>query len=155
MSKASSSSAAAATTTTTPSLEVNPTQKSSTNSSSSSSSNSKITSSQSTSPPITVKFSIEETKANLRGKLCQNLNNLVDLTRSTVRTSETNELFKQCFKQFVAHEAAIDASVDKLKKVEIIATQLNYQIEAIGNDCDQLKDVAHQISSIQQQKKVP
>lgn len=101
--------------------------------------------------PISIKFSIEETKANLRSKVGQSLLNLIDLTKSTVRTSESNELFRQCFKQFVANEQTIESSVDKFKKIEIISTQLNYQIEAISNDCAQLKEVSNQIASIQQQ----
>lgn len=155
MSKSSSSAAATITTTTAsiPSTSgvVNPSL--STTNKSSKIKLSPAANTQAAAAAINIKFSIEETKANLRAKISQNLNNLVELTRSTVRTSETNELFKQCFKQFVANEPAIEASVDKLKKVEIISTQLNYQIEAIHKDCEQLKDVSHQISSIQQLKK--
>lgn len=106
------------------------------------------------SEPIAIKFSIEETKANLRSKIGQNLLNLIDLTKSTVKTSESSELFKQCFKQFTSTEQQIESTSDKLKKIEIISAQLNYQIEAIRDDCKQLKEICSQIGSIQQQNKV-
>lgn len=102
----------------------------------------------STSEPV-IKFSNEESKAAIRYKIAQNLLNLIELTRSTVKSSESSELFKNCFKNFTANDSTIENSCDKLKKIEIIANQLNYQVETLQSDCILLKEVAKQIDSIQ------
>lgn len=103
--------------------------------------------------PVTIKFSIEETKANLKSKHNQTLVSLLDLARSTVRSSESHELFKNCFKSFTSIEQPIEAAGEKLKKIDIISTQLNYQVDAIRADCEQLKEICHQINSATSQKK--
>lgn len=96
-----------------------------------------------------IKFSNEESKANIRSKIAQNLLNLIELTRSTVKSSESSDLFRSCFKNFTTNDQFIDASCDKFKKIEIIANQLNYQVETIQSDCNLLKEVSKQIDSIQ------
>jgi hypothetical protein len=95
-----------------------------------------------------IKFSNEESKANIRAKLNGNLLNLVDLTRSIVRSSESNELFRACFKTYLANEPLIESGCEKLKKVEIISQQLNLQVEAIKKDCQSLTEVCDQINAI-------
>lgn len=96
-----------------------------------------------------IKFSNEESKAQIRNKIAQNLVNLIDLTRSSIKSSESSSLFKTCLKNFVANDPVIESSCDKLKKIEIISNQLNYQVEAIQADCILLKEVTKQIDSIQ------
>ena len=96
-----------------------------------------------------IKFSNEETKANIRSKIGQNTLNLIELTRSTVKSSESNDLFKNCLKNFVTNETLIENSCEKYKKIEIIATQLNYQVEAIKKDCDLLQDINSRIATLQ------
>ena len=98
-----------------------------------------------------IKFSNEESKANLRSKIGQNLLNLIELTKSTVKGSESSELFKTCIKNFTANETLIENSCEKIQKIEIIAAQLNYQVEAIKVDCEQLKEVKDKIATIQKQ----
>ena len=97
----------------------------------------------------TIKFSNEESKAIIRFKISQNLINLIELTKSTVKSSESSDLFKNCFKNFVANEDFILNSSDKLKRIEIISNQLNYQLESIKSDCEQIKEVKNQIENIQ------
>jgi hypothetical protein len=99
-----------------------------------------------------IKFSNEESKANLRYKVGQNLINLIDLTKSTIKSSETNELFRNCLKNFVANESLIENTCEKLKKIDIISTQLNYQVDAINKDCQLIQEVCKQIDSIQKVK---
>jgi hypothetical protein len=96
-----------------------------------------------------IKFSNEESKTNIKNKIEQNLINLIDLTKSVIKSSETHELFKNCFKNFTANEAVLEQSCDKLKKIEIISNQLNYQVTAIQSDCDLVQEVCKQIDSIQ------
>jgi hypothetical protein len=95
-----------------------------------------------------IKFSNEESKALIRSKIGQNLLNLIELTKSTVKSSQSSELFKQSIKSFVANENLIENSCDKFKKVEIISTQLNYQVEAIKEDCHLFKEINTRINSI-------
>lgn len=102
----------------------------------------------STSEPV-IKFSNEESKANIKSKIAQNLNNLIDLTKSTIKTSETNDLFKTCLKNFAANEGIIEQSCEKFKKIEIVANQLNYQVNQIKEDTELLKEVCTQIDSVQ------
>jgi len=96
-----------------------------------------------------IKFSNEESKASIKYKIESNLVNLIELTKSTVKSSETSELFKNCFKNFVANEFIIEQSCDKFKKIEIIASQLNYQVNAIKADCELYQEVCKQTDSIQ------
>jgi hypothetical protein len=63
----------------------------------------------STGEPV-IKFSNEESKAQIRNKIAQNLVNLIDLTRSSIKSSESSNLFKTCFKNFVANDPIIESS---------------------------------------------
>jgi hypothetical protein len=99
-----------------------------------------------------IKFSNEESKANLRYKIGQNLISLIDLTKSTIKSSETNELFRNCLKNFVANESLIESTCEKFKKIDIISTQLNYQVDAIHKDCELIQEVCKQIDSVQKVK---
>lgn len=96
-----------------------------------------------------IKFSNEESKASIKYKIIQSLGNLYELSRSTIKASESSDLFKGCFKKFVANESSIEQSCDKFKKVEIVAQQLNFQASQIQKDCDLLKEVCKQIDSVQ------
>jgi hypothetical protein len=96
-----------------------------------------------------IQFSNEESKSSIRYKLGQSLTNLIELTKSTVKHSESSELFKTCVKNFAQNDTAIENSCEKFKKIEIIATQLNYQVDTIISDCQLLKEVCEQIDSIQ------
>lgn len=102
----------------------------------------------STSEPV-IKFSNEETKASIKNKIAQNLGNLIDLTKSTIKSSETQELFKASIKNFVANETTIEQSCEKFKKIQIVSSQLNYQVDQIKSDVELLKEVCKQIDSIQ------
>lgn len=96
-----------------------------------------------------IKFSNEESKANIRYKLAQNLVNLIELTKSTVKSSESSELFRNCFKNFIPNEQILEASGEHLNKIEIISSQLNYQVQTLHTECDLLKEICNQIDSIQ------
>ncbi|RNA20987.1 phosphatidylinositol glycan anchor biosynthesis class U [Brachionus plicatilis] len=74
-----------------------------------------------------IKFSNEESKANIRYKIAQNTLNIIDLTKSTIKSSESNELFKNSFKKFIQNEQLIESTGDKLQKIHIIGSQLNFQ----------------------------
>jgi len=106
----------------------------------------------STGEPI-IKFSNEESKANIRNKIAQNLLNLIELTNSTVKSSESRELFRSCFKSFVANDQTIENSCDKFQKIEIISNQLNYQVDSITSDLNTLGEISKQIDSIQKKTK--
>ncbi len=99
-----------------------------------------------------IKFSIEESKSAIRSKLSQNLSNLIDLTKSSIKGSETQDLFKSCFKAFSATESLIEQSCDKFKKIEIVSNQLNFQVSQIKDDVSQIDELCRQIDSIQKRK---
>lgn len=99
-----------------------------------------------------IKFSNEESKANIRNRISQNLSNLVDLTKSTIKSSESSDLFKTCFKNFISNESAIDQGCEKFKKVEIVSSQLNLQVSQVKKDCELLSEICKQIDSIQKKK---
>jgi hypothetical protein len=98
------------------------------------------------------RFSNEESKASIKYKIIQNLGNLIELTKSTVKASESSDLFKSCFKKFASNDSGIEQSCDKFKKVEIVAQQLNIQVSQIQKDCDLLREVCKQIDSVQKKK---
>ena len=96
-----------------------------------------------------IRFSNKQSLGNLKAKIGQNLLTLTELTKSAVKSSESNELFKNCFKNFAASESVIEASCDKYNKINIIAGQLNFQVESIRKDCESLDEVCKQIDSLQ------
>lgn len=95
-----------------------------------------------------IKFSNEESKANIRYKIAQNLLNIIDLTKSSIKSSNSNELFKKSFRKFVQNENLIDSTGDKLNKIEIVSSQLNFQVNKIKSDLELLKEISLQIDSI-------
>ena len=105
----------------------------------------------STPEPI-IKFSNEESKAAIRSKLAQNLSNLIELTRSAIKSSESQDLFKSCIKSFAANDSLIDQSCDKFKKIEIISSQLNCQVSQLKEDLEVLNEVCRQIDSVQKKR---
>ncbi len=103
-------------------------------------------------PEPVINFSNEESIASIRNKISHNLGNLIDLTKSTIKYSESNDLFKSCIKTFVSNESLIEQSCEKFKKVQIISTQLNYQVSQIQQDVENLKEVCKQIDSVQKKR---
>ena len=99
-----------------------------------------------------IKFSNEESKSAIRSKLTQNLCNLIELTKSSIKGSETHELFKTSFKTFAANESLIEQSCDKFKKIEIISNQLNCQVTQIQDDVRLIQELCRQIDSIQKRR---
>lgn len=99
-----------------------------------------------------INFSNEESKSSIRNKISNNLVNLIDLTKSTIKHSESNDLFKSCIKTFVANESIIEQSCEKFKKVQIVSNQLNYQASQIQQDVELLKEVCNQIESVQKKR---
>ena len=92
-----------------------------------------------------IRFSNEDSKAAIRAKISHNLVDLVELTRTIVKNSQSTDLFKSCFKSLLATEPAINNCCDRIAKIEIITTQLNYQVEAIRNDCAHLDEICQQV----------
>lgn len=108
------------------------------------SSSSKIT----TEPEI--KFSNEESKANVRARLAQNQLNLIELVNSLVDSSESSKLFRSTYKSFLSSESAyVEPTCDKLKKIQIVAEQLNCQVDAIKSSTSKLKELEDQIKLAQ------
>jgi hypothetical protein len=100
-----------------------------------------------------IKFSNEESKALIRSKLGQNLQNLIELTKSTIQSSESSDLFKNSFRAYLSHEKQIESTLDRVNKLEIISKQLNLQVEQIKKESGLLNEVCAQIKSIQNDKK--
>lgn len=93
-------------------------------------------------------FTNEEAKAALKEQIIQNLNNLTGLTRNTIKTSRTTELFQNSLKNFSSTDTNIENTGDKLNKINIITAQLKFQAEAIESDCKLFKEISSQINSI-------
>jgi hypothetical protein len=93
-------------------------------------------------------FSNEEAKAVLRERILNSLNDLTVLSKNIVKSSKTTELFQHSFKTFSSTDSNIDNTGDKLNKINIITTQLNFQAEAIEADCKLFKEIQNQIGSI-------
>jgi hypothetical protein len=104
------------------------------------------------SPETNIKFSNEQSKESLRLKIGQAVASLIDLSHSAVKTSESSDLFKTSIRNFTTNESIIENSCDKYKKVQIIAGQLNYQVDALKKDANELKEICRQIDSIQKKK---
>jgi hypothetical protein len=100
-----------------------------------------------------IKFSNEDSKARSRTSITKNIHNLVELSKSVTKSSESSDLFANCIKNFAAAGQTVELAHEKYKKIEIISTQLNYQLEAIKSDCESLQEICKQIDSIQKKSK--
>jgi len=98
-----------------------------------------------------INFSNEEAKAQVRDKIVQNISSLTSLTKSTIKSSKSNELFNACLKAFAATESNIDNTGDKLNRINIITSQLKFQAEAIQQNCASFKEICDQIHSFSHQ----
>jgi ABC-type transporter Mla subunit MlaD len=97
---------------------------------------------------MSVNFSNEEAKAVLREKIVENITNLASLTKSTIKSSKSNELFNDCFKKFASIENSIENTNEKLNKINILAAQLKFQQESLAENTSQFGDICNQINKI-------
>ena len=97
---------------------------------------------------MSINFSNEEAKAVLRESISKNLNNLTQLTKTVCKSSKSNDLFQQTFKQYSTVETNIDNTGDRLNKINILTAQLRFQQEAIEQDCKSLKEICNQVNSL-------
>ncbi len=100
------------------------------------------------SPVSPIRFSNEESKAAIRAKISHNLVDVAELTRAIVKNSHSTDLFKSAFRSLLATEPALNNCSDRIAKIEIIATQLNYQAEAIRADCQHFEEIRQRVDTI-------
>ncbi|CAI9732684.1 Hypothetical predicted protein [Octopus vulgaris] len=91
----------------------------------------------------------QETKSRLNDKISGNMNDLGSLARQIVRGSHSSELLAQAAKNFAFQENTINNSLETLKKMDMIKSQLEFQFAAVERSTVTLDDIQDQLKTIQ------
>lgn len=91
----------------------------------------------------------QETKSRLNEKISGNMNDLGSLARQIVRGSHSSDLLAQAAKNFAFQENTINNSLDTLKKMDMIKSQLEFQLAAVERSTITLDDIQDQLKTIQ------
>lgn len=77
------------------------------------------------------------------------MNDLGSLARQIVRGSHSSDLLAQAAKNFAFQENTINNSLDTLKKMDMIKSQLEFQLAAVERSTITLDDIQDQLKTIQ------
>ncbi|KAL3864648.1 hypothetical protein ACJMK2_006312 [Sinanodonta woodiana] len=91
----------------------------------------------------------QETKMRLNEKVLGSMNDMGSLVRQIVKGSKSNELLAQAAKNFSSQETAIQNSMETLKKMDLIKTQLEYHLSLCFFSMSAIDDIHDQLHTIQ------
>ena len=90
-----------------------------------------------------------ESKMRLADRVQVNVNNIASLARQIQRGSKSSEMLMHSAKNFAQHEHGLETAENNLKKVALITTHLEYQMESINRSSVILEQVTEQIRAMQ------
>ncbi|XP_076436350.1 BLOC-1-related complex subunit 7-like isoform X2 [Babylonia areolata] len=90
----------------------------------------------------------QETKHRLNEKINSNINDMGSLVRQITRGSKSTELLAQAAKNFASQEQHIQNSLEALRKMDIVRSQLEFQEAAIARSLVHLDEVQDQLATI-------
>ncbi|KAK6629183.1 hypothetical protein RUM43_003000 [Polyplax serrata] len=90
-----------------------------------------------------------ESKLRLSDRVQVNVNNIAKIARQIQRGSKANENLIAAAKNFALQEAAIENSETNLKKLQLLTTHLNAQVESVQNSSSKVELVLEQVRSMQ------
>lgn len=90
-----------------------------------------------------------ESKMRLADRVQVNVNNIASLARQIQRGSKSSEILMLSAKNFAQQEHGLQTAEARLKKLVLITTYLEYQIESIDKDAIILEEVTAKIRTMQ------
>ncbi|XP_058799002.1 BLOC-1-related complex subunit 7 [Phymastichus coffea] len=90
-----------------------------------------------------------ESKTRLADRVQVNINNIASLTRQIQRGSKSNEILMNSVRNFVQQDQVLHNVEANLKKLSLITTHLEYQLNAIDQSSAKLEEVTEQVRAMQ------
>ncbi|XP_031776713.1 BLOC-1-related complex subunit 7 [Nasonia vitripennis] len=90
-----------------------------------------------------------ESKIRLADRVQVNINNIASLTRQIQRGSKSNEILMQAARTFAQQEQGLESTEANLKKLSLITTHLEFQLNAIDQSASKLEEVTEQVRAMQ------
>lgn len=90
-----------------------------------------------------------ESKMRLADRVQVNVNNIASLARQIQRGSKSGEILMHSARNFAQQEHGLEAAETNLKKLALVATHLEYQMESINRNSMVLEEVTEQVRAMQ------
>ncbi|CAK9807265.1 BLOC-1-related complex subunit 7 [Anthophora plagiata] len=90
-----------------------------------------------------------ESKMRLADRVQVNVNNIASLARQIQRGSKSSEILVHAAKNFAQQEHGLETMEANLKKIGLVTTHLEYQMESINLSSVILEDVTEQVRAMQ------
>ncbi|XP_011495931.1 PREDICTED: UPF0693 protein C10orf32 homolog [Ceratosolen solmsi marchali] len=91
-----------------------------------------------------------DSKIRLADRVQVNINNIASLTRQIQRGSKSNEILMKSAKKFSQQEQILESVEMNMKKLTLIVTHLELQLNIINQSVLKLKEVTEQLRTMQQ-----
>lgn len=118
--------------------------------------------------PQAAKNLFAESKRRLSDRVAVNVNNCASVARQIVRGnffsiktksfvthvllfqgSKSHDILMQSAKGLAQQEPVIESSAEKLRKIQLIQQQLNYQFDAVKEGAERLPQIREQVDSME------
>ncbi|XP_035727146.1 BLOC-1-related complex subunit 7-like [Vespa mandarinia] len=90
-----------------------------------------------------------DSKMRLADRVQVNVNNIASLARQIQRGSKSSEILMHAAKNFAQQEHGLEMAETNLKKLALIVTHLEYQMESIDRSSVLLEEVTEQVRAMQ------
>ncbi|XP_076652377.1 BLOC-1 related complex subunit 7 isoform X2 [Halictus rubicundus] len=90
-----------------------------------------------------------ESKMRLADRVQVNVNNIASLARQIQRGSKSSDILMHSAKNFAQQEHGLENAETNLKKLTLIVTHLQFQMESLGRSSVILEDVTEQVRAMQ------
>ncbi|XP_014212135.1 BLOC-1-related complex subunit 7 [Copidosoma floridanum] len=90
-----------------------------------------------------------ESKNRLADRIQVNINNISSLARQIQRGSKSNEILMNSARTFAQQEQGFENAEVNLKKLALISTHLEFQLNAIEECSAKLEEVTEQVRAMQ------
>ncbi|CAK9814848.1 BLOC-1-related complex subunit 7 [Anthophora quadrimaculata] len=90
-----------------------------------------------------------ESKMRLADRVQVNVNNIASLARQIQRGSKSSEILVHAAKNFAQQEHGLETMEANLKKICLVTTHLEYQMESINLSSVILEEVTEQVRAMQ------
>lgn len=89
-----------------------------------------------------------ESKARLSDRIQVNVNSTGSVAKQIVRGSKTNEILMHTARNFALQEYAVENSETNLKRMQLLTSHLNLQLDSIQKSVSQIEDIKEQLHQI-------
>ncbi|XP_025094740.1 BLOC-1-related complex subunit 7-like isoform X1 [Pomacea canaliculata] len=90
----------------------------------------------------------QETKLRLNDKIQLTVTDMGSLVRQVIRGSKSSEMLSQAAKNFASQEQHVHNSMETMKKMDTVRSQLQHQHAAIERSLIHLDEIQDQLATI-------